>query len=153
MYKREMSDSMKRMRDINVKKRCKGYSGMPCKNTVLLGDIYCEECKLRAKGEGKELVVGNQNRHTHYTKFKRDRRSMEFYNSKEWRKKRKEILIRDKGFCQICRRKGYYRKGNTVHHIIPLRENRSLGLTSSNLELVCQSCHNEVHARMEKKNM
>ena len=69
----------------------------------------------------------------------------DFYNSWLWRKKRKQILQRDNNECQICKSKGRYSKGTTVHHIKHLKARPDLALTDSNLLTVCDTCHNDLH--------
>lgn len=77
-----------------------------------------------------------------------DRNDADTYrNSSLWRKKSKEIRMRDKGLCQICIRKLY----NTqiqynfetleVHHIIPLMEDMTKGLNNKYLISLCKFHH------------
>ena len=69
----------------------------------------------------------------------------QFYNSKEWRKKRLEIINRSFGMCEVCWNcYGRIREGKEVHHIVKLRTNFNLRLESSNLILVCIDCHKEI---------
>ncbi len=68
-----------------------------------------------------------------------------FYKSKEWRHKRQVILQRDNKECQKCKRRGGYSKAETVHHIKHLKNHPELALTDSNLESLCNKCHNEEH--------
>lgn len=62
----------------------------------------------------------------------------------DWVKRRERIILRDKGLCQACLRKGVltaYRKGQgfAVDHITP----KAKGGTDDdgNLELLCRACH------------
>lgn len=68
-----------------------------------------------------------------------------FYRSPEWRTKRREILQRDNGECQQCKREGKFSPANTVHHIVPLLERPDLALDDDNLESLCAACHNREH--------
>lgn len=68
-----------------------------------------------------------------------------FYDSEDWHRKRKQILVRDKYQCTICRRYGKFRDAKIVHHIKPLEEYPELALDDDNLTSLCQSCHNKVH--------
>ena len=68
-----------------------------------------------------------------------------FYHTKEWRAKRKEILDRDHSQCQRCRARGRYTMAVTVHHIKHLKDAPELALSDSNLQSLCEACHNEVH--------
>jgi len=69
-----------------------------------------------------------------------------FYNTKEWKHKRQEILRRDHHECQRCRTVHHrLTTANTVHHIEHLDKRPDLALTDSNLTSLCYGCHNEVH--------
>lgn len=68
-----------------------------------------------------------------------------FYKSREWRKKRPEILKRDNYECQRCKRMGRYSRGVVVHHIKHLRDRPDLALDDDNLETQCEACHNIEH--------
>ena len=68
----------------------------------------------------------NAKQYNAHTRYGKDSKYMEFYHSKEWRNKRKQVLLRDKYLCQSCLRKGYVNpvKRSTfyVHHIIELKD-------------------------------
>ena len=68
-----------------------------------------------------------------------------FYNSRTWRKKRRQILERDNFECQMCKELGRVGKGETVHHIKHLKYRPDLGLVDENLLTLCYAHHNEVH--------
>lgn len=57
----------------------------------------------------------------------------------DWRKLRQEILLRDKGLCQECRRRGRLTKATHVDHIKPKAD----GGTDDpvNLQSLCKTCH------------
>lgn len=74
-----------------------------------------------------------------------------FYNSRTWRKKRLEILERDKYECQMCKELGRVGKGETVHHIKHLKDRPDLGLADSNLITVCYAHHNELHPEKQRQ--
>ena len=80
-----------------------------------------------------------------------------FYVSKEWIKKREEILKRDHYKCQRCLGK-YVHDGQPikkirlkdakyVHHIKPMKENFELALDDDNLVSLCFQCHEIVEGR------
>lgn len=84
----------------------------------------------------------------------------EFYNSKEWRKLRKEVLAEHKGECQRCKEKGFYTAANTVHHIQYVRKHPRYALSKvyifqgkeyKNLIPLCHDCHEEVHGYRQKE--
>lgn len=68
-------------------------------------------------------------------------------NSTLWRKKSIEIRKRDKGLCQVCIRLLYNTQTQynfdtiEVHHITPLEEDMSKGLTNTNLLSICKYHH------------
>lgn len=74
-----------------------------------------------------------------------------FYNSKAWERARAYVMARDLGLCQECRKKGRYRSGDTVHHIIHLTPENindpAITLNPDNLETICRDCHAEVHQK------
>ena len=69
-----------------------------------------------------------------------------FYNSKEWRTKREQILARSNGLCVICWSLGKVCSASSVHHIVKLRDNFDLRLTDNNLIAVCRDCHELVES-------
>ena len=70
---------------------------------------------------------------------------LKFYATTAWRRKRKEILKRDRYECQRCKREGWYTKAQCVHHIVHLKDNPELALMDSNLTSLCNSCHDKEH--------
>ena len=78
-----------------------------------------------------------------------------FYKTPAWRKLRAEILKQDKYECQLCKKRGYYRRANTVHHIKPIEKYPELALSKyyidengkkqRNLISVCRECHEREH--------
>lgn len=75
-----------------------------------------------------------------------------FYLCGEWKQKRKNILERDHYECQRCRREKHeYKRATTVHHIKHLKEHPELAFEDSNLESLCNECHNEEHPEKFKK--
>ena len=76
-----------------------------------------------------------------------------FYDSKEWRKLRKEVLNKHKSECQVCKRKGKYTRATHVHHVMRLEDYPQYALDEyamrdgqriKNLEPVCKDCHETV---------
>ena len=77
-----------------------------------------------------------------------------FYRLKVWRQLRLVALRRDNYTCQFDKRSGIKpeSKADTVHHIIPVRENPRLALSLSNLESISKSNHNREHPeKLEKE--
>ena len=72
-----------------------------------------------------------------------------FYSSKAWQDCRNEYAKRRHYLCENCLRKGIYRPGEIVHHVIELDpiniENPEVALNFDNLELLCRECHSAIH--------
>jgi 5-methylcytosine-specific restriction endonuclease McrA len=73
-----------------------------------------------------------------------------FYHSKNWLMVSKMKLLECNYTCNKC---GKY--GNHVHHKIPITDTNvgdtNITLSSDNLVVLCQECHNKVHGRGENK--
>lgn len=72
-----------------------------------------------------------------------------FYLSESWRRLRREVLERDHYLCQRCKRN----PATVVHHIIPRKERPELSRELSNLESVCDACHNALHPERARGGM
>lgn len=70
-----------------------------------------------------------------------------FYWSRAWRRKREQILRRDKYLCQISLRYGKYVEATTVHHIYPLEDYPQYALCGWNLISVGEAVNNKLHDR------
>lgn len=71
---------------------------------------------------------------------------MEFnYKSRKWKRKREAILSRDNYMCKECKKYGKVKEAVTVHHIKHVDEYPELAFKDSNLESLCQACHNKKH--------
>ena len=72
-----------------------------------------------------------------------------FYQSPEWTKCRRAYIAYVGGLCERCKANGIIQAGRVVHHKIHLTaENYTrpeISLSFQNLELLCQSCHEEEH--------
>lgn len=68
-----------------------------------------------------------------------------FYTSRKWRKKREQILRRDKFLCRVCSRYGKNVEAKIVHHIQELSDRPDLCLRDDNLISLCAKCHNQYH--------
>lgn len=70
-----------------------------------------------------------------------------FYISKAWLHLRNEVLDEQHHECQPCKVKGLVTPASTVHHIKSVRQAPWLALTKSNLLVVCDDCHYNIHHR------
>ena len=84
-----------------------------------------------------------------------------FYESRIWRRLRKEVLMADKYECLHCKAKGKYTKANTVHHCNYLKLHPELalekfykdddGVVKRNLVSLCHDHHEEIHQWVRKE--
>lgn len=56
-----------------------------------------------------------------------------------WMKIREEVMNRDCGICQTCKRNGNVSAATQVDHIIPLHQGGTDA--RNNLEAICDECH------------
>ena len=72
-----------------------------------------------------------------------------FYRSDRWHEARRQVILRDKGICQMSGS-----VGTQVHHKIHLNirnvDDPTVATNPDNLILLCDHCHNEVHHRVGK---
>lgn len=77
--------------------------------------------------------------------------SYKFYRSRQWRRKRQEIISRDNNECRRCKDEGRVGKAECVHHIKHLTDRPDLALVDSNLITLCNICHNLEHPEKLKE--
>jgi 5-methylcytosine-specific restriction enzyme A len=87
------------------------------------------------------------NNNQYYDKYKRDKKSREFYTSTAWKKCRLLVLSRDNHLCQDCLKEKRLTAADMVHHIVEYRDNPSKGLELDNLISLCNPCHNTRHGK------
>ena len=92
------------------------------------------------------------NQQQYYDKYKRDKKSKQFYQSSAWAKCRELALKRDNYLCQDCLLKKRIKKADMVHHIVEVKDDFTQALVLENLRCLCNSCHNQWHDRSGKKN-
>lgn len=85
-----------------------------------------------------------------------------FYNNRTWRRKAKEVLLKQNNECQVCKSKGKYNKAVIVHHVNHLKRYPELaynehyideqGNKHRQLIALCFCCHENEHPeRFPKK--
>ncbi len=94
-------------------------------------------CRRKRKAEGDRQ----------YDKNQRDKKATAFYRSAEWQSTRQRILNRDQIDVYMYMTKGKVMPADTVHHIIPLKEDWSKRLDSTNLI----SLHHDTHSMIERE--
>lgn len=71
----------------------------------------------------------------------------QFYNSRDWKNIREQVLCDHEFLCQDCKKNGKIKMGNQVHHIEPIQDNWNKRLDYDNLIVLCAECHNKRHER------
>ncbi|EMW6123067.1 HNH endonuclease [Enterococcus faecalis] len=116
-----------------------------CNVLIDYNEMYCTKHK-----QVKQEQAYERNKHYNNTirYAEKNKQYADFYNSREWKNKRKQILIRDNYICQPCLKKGVIHEANMVHHKTELKDDWEKRLDEENLESVNTICHNKI----EKKN-
>lgn len=102
---------------------------------------------------GKRIEAGTtcqclKDRHKEYDKYSRDRRSKQYYNSREWEAVREHVLQLDEGIdVYVYMTQDVVTIADTVHHIIPLKEDWSLRNNEDNLI----SLNHDTHSMIERQ--
>jgi 5-methylcytosine-specific restriction endonuclease McrA len=114
--------------------------------------IRCSRC-------GKRIPAGTKctcrtYRHREYDMY-RDSRSKRFYDSEEWRRTKQRVLDLDGMDVYEYMTTGRIIAPDTVHHVIPLRDDWSLRCDPSNLMSLAASTHSRIEQeyRRDKQKM
>lgn len=104
-----------------LKKLCR------CGKVIEYNQKRCDECEQQAKQQQAK-------RHKHYDRYKRNQKSKAFYESRAWRRTRKNVLARYKGLdiYDFFINKTITH-ATTIHHIVELTDNWSRRLDTKNL--------------------
>ena len=103
-----------------------------CSRLIDCTERYCDVHKKRDKAESDKQ----------YDKHQRNKESKAFYNSTAWKRKRQQILIRDKGIdVYVYMTEGRVVKAEHVHHIVEIDEDPSLALIDDNLISLSAATH------------
>ncbi|MHB9946924.1 HNH endonuclease [Clostridium botulinum] len=116
---------------------------LKCNIKIPYSEKYCNKCKDKVKEEKKQYLK-------YYDENIRDKKSIEFYNSKEWNIVREQVKQRDNGLCLMCLKNNKTASYDVVHHIIELKEDYSKRISKHNLLCLCHECHNIVHTEYKK---
>lgn len=84
----------------------------------------------------------------------------QFYQTKEWKELRAEVLIDNHYECAECIKRGRYTRAVCVHHVNEVRNRPDLALSKyytdqegkqhKQLIPLCNTCHNEIHDKLGK---
>lgn len=106
----------------------------------------CSRCGKRVP-EGSKCLCSKQ-RHQIYDKYYRDKRSKEYYNGSEWKDARAAALEADEGIdVFVFMTTGEVIAADTVHHIVPLKEDWDKRNSIDNL----MSVRHDTHSIIEKE--
>lgn len=104
----------------------------------------CPECEVKAEEERKQHI-----RNYKINTYERDSKYNKFYKSKEWNTVRQLAIVRDHALCKDCLDNNVITPYNTVHHIVPIKDNWNKRLDINNLICLCESCHQKRHSSMK----
>lgn len=110
---------------------------------------HCSRC-------GKRIEAGTtcqclKDRYKEYDKYSRDRRSKQYYNSREWEAVREHVLQLDEGIdVYVYMTQGIVIRADTVHHIVPLKENWNLRSNEDNLISLNHDTHSMIEQQYRK---
>lgn len=101
---------------------------------------------------GKRVMVGHGSRQEEYQdynkmRWKYDRETISFYNSKLWRETSKQVLLQNDYVCCICGG-----EATETDHIVPVRRDWNKRLDWSNLQPICGNCHKKKTIRESHEN-
>lgn len=105
---------------------------------------------------GKRIPSGTKcpclkNRHKEYDRFNRDQRARGYYNSIEWQKVRAAALEADQMIdVWLYMTEGKIVKADTVHHIIPLRDDWEKRNELANLMSLSHESHSLIETEYKK---
>ena len=116
-----------------------------------IGMIYkrCDRCRKRLP-PGTKCTCTNQ-RHKEYDRYARDKKADDFYHSRQWDKAREDAIAYYNGmdiYSYYILNKIEY--GDTVHHIVPLKEDWSKRADKDNLIYLTESNHQQIHKAMRE---
>ena len=114
--------------------------------------IRCSRCRKRIPA-GTKCPCGTY-RHKEYD-MHRDSRSKKFYDSEEWRRTKQRVLDLDGMDVYEYMTSGRIIAADTVHHVIPLRDDWTLRCDPTNLMSLSNSTHSRIEQeyRQDKRKM
>lgn len=106
---------------------------------------------------GRRLLSGStcpciKERHKEYDRYSRDSKSQQYYHSKEWMMVREAVLDMDGGIdVYLYMKEGKAVLADTVHHIVPLKDDWNKRNDMDNLISLSVDTHSLIE-RMYQKN-
>ncbi len=123
-----------------LKKICK------CGKLIPYNLKMCDECKSMMESKRKQ-----NRKYYRKTTYERDNKYNKFYKSTEWKKIRQLAIVRDHALCKDCLNSNIITQYNTVHHIVPIKQDWSKRLDINNLVCLCESCHQRRHVLLNRR--
>lgn len=114
---------------------------------VIKMPIYkrCSRCGKRIQSGQKCPCL--KERHREYDRYSRDKKTKDFYGSREWERARDAALEADGGIdVYLYMTTGEILLADTVHHIVPLKDDWSRRVDISNL----MSLNHDTHSMIEQ---
>lgn len=103
----------------------------------------CSRCGKRL--EAGTVCTCQKDRYKEYDRYSRDPKSKHYYNSNEWLRARSEALEKDNGIdVYVYMTRGEVVAADTVHHIIPLRDDWSMRNDIDNLISLQHDTHSVI---------
>ena len=115
---------------MNIKKRC---NKIGCKEFISISETYCSKHTNHNYKQYEQIRTSTEEG----KEYKR------FYDSKEWKSLRYQVLLEAGFLCVICLEDGMYSEATIGDHIIPTRVRWDLRLEKENVQAVCFECHNQ----------
>ena len=115
-----------------------------CNNLCDMGQKYCTE------HQGTEAE--RQKEYDQAIRYTKDKAYHDFYNSKAWKRVRKQAIESDKGLCQVCMNQDIIPLFAAVHQNLPIQSHWALMLTLSNLICLCDRHHQQAERDLRKRN-
>lgn len=115
----------------------------------------CGRCGKRiAAGSKCECIKqSNKERYAAYDKKRTDKEVHNFYNTTEWKKLRQWAIYHFKNIdIYSFYILGKLEYGQTVHHIVPIKDDWSKRLNKNNLIYLTHKNHQLIHERMKNDN-
>ena len=72
------------------------------------------------------------------------------YNSNVWKKVRRNKIV-NSPLCELCAIQNVLVEATIVHHIVPVKDDWSKRLDMDNLQSLCHTCHENIHAQQHVK--
>ena len=110
----------------------------------------CSRCGNRIPS-GTKCGCYEADRNNDYDHNRRDQKSKAFYNSVDWIRTKQRILEKDNMDVYVFMTEGRIIPADTVHHIIPLRDDWTKRLKAGNLMSLNAATHSTIE-RMYKKD-